>query len=130
MSRLSGRSILAALIAAAVAVTVGAALVYVGSPGEARRHRFDDRRVSDLNEIAGSVDRFWATYTRLPMSLEEGRTSSVPRDPESGEPYAYRVIDGRPEVYSVWRNGKDDGGVFERPAPGMDGPDMRQWGAE
>jgi hypothetical protein len=95
MSPLSGRSILGACIAAAVVVTVGAALVYVGSPGEARRRRFDDRRVSDLSEIADSLDRYWATYTRLPMSLEEGRTSSVPRDPDSGEPYAYRVIDGR-----------------------------------
>jgi hypothetical protein len=93
---MTGRSILGAFIAGAVAVAVGAALVYVGSPAEARRRRFDDRRVRDLTEIANSLDRYWTTNTHLPASLEEaaqGGVASVPRDPESAEPYAYRLID-------------------------------------
>ena len=93
---MSGRFILGAFIAGAVTVAVGAALVYVGSPAEARRRRFDDRRVRDLTEIADSLDRYWTTNRRLPPSLEEaaqGGVASVPRDPESAEPYAYRVID-------------------------------------
>jgi hypothetical protein len=93
---MSGRSMLGAFIAGAVAVAVGAALVYVGSPAEARRRRFDDRRVRDLTEIADSLDRYWTTNTHLPASLEEaaqGGVASVPHDPESAEPYAYRAID-------------------------------------
>lgn len=53
---------------------------------------------------------------------------AVPKDCYDRGPLKYRVKDGRPEVYSVWRDGKDDGGVFEKPAPGIDEPDMRLWG--
>jgi hypothetical protein len=98
MSPLSGRSAVGAFIVAAVVAAIGAAFVYVGSPGEARQRRFDDQRVSDLSEIVTSVDAYWRTNTRLPASLEEaarGGAASVPRDPEAGEPYAYRIVDDR-----------------------------------
>ncbi|MGE5833857.1 MAG: hypothetical protein ACM4AI_05220 [Acidobacteriota bacterium] len=98
MSPLSGRSVVGACIVAAVVAAIAAAFVYVGSPGEARQRRFDDQRVGDLTEIVTSLDAYWRTNTRLPMSLEEaarGGAASVPRDPESGEPYAYRIVDDR-----------------------------------
>jgi hypothetical protein len=98
MSALSGRSILVGFIVAAVCIAIGTAFVYVGSPGEARKSRFDERRVTDLNDIARNLDSYWRTNGRLPAALREaarGGNDSVPRDPESGEPYAYRAIDGR-----------------------------------
>ena len=98
MSALSGRVILGAILAAAALAVIGTAFIYVGSPGEARQRRFDDRRVEDLTEISTSLDRYWTTNTRLPASVEEaaqGGAASVPRDPESGEPYAYRALDDR-----------------------------------
>jgi hypothetical protein len=98
MSPLSGRSVVGAFIVAAVVAAIGAAFVYVGSPGEARQRRFDDQRVRDLTEIVTSLDAYWRTNTRLPASLEEaarGGAASVPRDPEAGGPYAYRIVDDR-----------------------------------
>jgi hypothetical protein len=117
---MTGRSILGACIAGAVAVAVGAALVYVGSPGEARRRRFDDRRVANLTEIANSLDRYWTTNTHLPTSLDEaalGGAASVPRDPESGEPYAYRIVDDRHyELCATFSRASDDvPAMTERP---------------
>jgi len=98
MNPLSGRFLVGAFIVAAVVAAIGVAFVYVGSPGEARQRRFDDRRVSDLGEIATSLDLYWRTNTRLPASLEDaaqGGRGSVPRDPESDRPYAYRIVDDR-----------------------------------
>lgn len=98
MSPLSGRPVVGAFIVAAVVAAIGVAFVYVGSPGEARQRRFDDRRVTDLTEIVTSLDVYWRTNARLPASLEEaarGGAASVPRDPESGEPYPYRIVDDR-----------------------------------
>lgn len=98
MSPLSGRTLLGAFIAVLAVVAIGVALRQVGSPAEARLRRLDERRVSDLDEIAGSLDRFWTASQRLPASLEEaarGGGASVPRDPETGEPYAYRAVDDR-----------------------------------
>lgn len=98
MSAISGRTVAGAVIVAAVLAAIAIALVYVGSPGEARQRRFDERRVGDLTEIVTSLDRYWAASTRLPASLEEaakGGAASVPRDPETGEPYGYRALDDR-----------------------------------
>lgn len=98
MSARSGRAILGAFLAAAAAAAIGAALVHVGSPGEARQQRMDDQRVTDLGQIAISLNSYWRTNTRLPAALGEaaqGGADSVPQDPESGEPYEYRALDSR-----------------------------------
>jgi hypothetical protein len=120
MSAPSGRSILGGFIVAAVCAAIGTAFVYVGSPGEARRRRFDERRVTDLNEIARNLDSYWRTNARLPAALGEavrGGTESVPCDPESGEPYAYRAIDGRHyEICATFAGASHEvPAMFERP---------------
>lgn len=98
MSALTGRAILGVFFATAAAAAIVAALVLVGSPGDARQQRLDEQRVTDLGQIAISVNSYWRTNTRLPAALEEaaqGGAVSVPRDPESGEPYEYRALDSR-----------------------------------
>ena len=98
MSPRSGRVVAGAFIVAAAVAAIGAALVYVGSPGEARQLRFDEERASDLAAIRISVNSYWRTNTRLPASLEEaaqGGAASVPRDPASDERYEYRALDDR-----------------------------------
>jgi hypothetical protein len=68
------------------------------------------------------------TYPATLSELVPALLPEVPKDCYDGAPLRYRVKDGRPELYSVWRDGKDDGGVFERPAPTVEAPDMRLWG--
>ena len=50
MSPRSGRVVAGAFIVAAAVAAIGAALVYVGSPGEARQLRFDEERASDPDQ--------------------------------------------------------------------------------
>lgn len=68
------------------------------------------------------------SYPEALTELVPAMLPAVPKDCYDGAALRYRVKEGRPEVYSVWRDGKDDGGVFEKPAPGIDEPDMRLWG--
>lgn len=98
MSALSGRAVLGGILVAAIGAAIAAGLVFVGSPGEARLQKIDQRRATDLGQIAASIDAYWNTNRRLPATLDEsarGGLGSVPRDPVTNEPYAYRVVDER-----------------------------------
>jgi hypothetical protein len=122
MSAISGRVVVGAFIVAAVVAAIGAALVYVGSPGEARQRRFDDERETDLGELAISVNSYWRANTRLPASLQEsaqGGPASVPRDPESDAPYEYRALgDRRYELCATFARPSDE-------PPGINEPPFR-----
>jgi hypothetical protein len=91
----AGRAAFAAAAALAVLGAVVAALIVLGSPGEQRARRLDDRRLDDLREIAGAVDLHWTREGRLVASVEEVRAELRPssdRDPETGEPYFYEPL--------------------------------------
>lgn len=93
-----------------VLLTVVWGFAVAGSPGTARLHLFDDRRVDDLRTIKDEigniclgVQRFASPDERrllrpLPATLEEVAESARERrpnlrDPETGEPYAYDALD-------------------------------------
>jgi hypothetical protein len=76
--------------------TIGAGFVVVGTPGEARKARFDDQRVSDLQTIQSQVIYYWQAKRALPSSLVEVNASAsyeaLPTtDSETGVPYEYRA---------------------------------------
>jgi hypothetical protein len=63
--------------------------------------------------VAIALELFHRRSGRYPASLEElapGLLPEVPRDRISGGPLRYRLVDGRPVVYSVGADGDDDGG--------------------
>jgi hypothetical protein len=64
-----------------------------------------------------AVRRYKLTHGSLPENLEvaarEAGLKAVPTDPYSGGPMHYKVIDGKPVVYSVGSDGKDDGGTVD-----------------
>ena len=91
----SGR-VLGGIVALAVLGAVGAGLWLIGSPGEARRFRLDERRIGDLRSIATGVDLHWSRTGALPASLEAVSpplTAAASADPSSGQRYEYRVVD-------------------------------------
>ena len=94
----AGRVIGAGVVVAALAAIAGG-LWLVGSPGQARRVRLDERRVADLQSIATNVDVYWSRQGTLPETLAAVSASSAgrptPVDPVSAQPYEYRVIDTR-----------------------------------
>jgi hypothetical protein len=96
-SRRVGLRLLAGCVIACVLVAFVAGLFIAGSPGQARAGRLDDERVNDLRSIASSVDEYWGHHGSPPPDLESlaeerGLRLRSIRDPQSGEPYEYRVL--------------------------------------
>ncbi len=73
--------------------------VAAGSPGHQRNLAFDEQRASHLSQLSSCVTNFTREFERLPESVEE--LSRQPsyfycanlRDPETNEPYEYRVVE-------------------------------------
>ena len=82
----------------AVAVAVVAGLVALGSPTGQRLERLDARRAQDLDAISHAIDRYEATYERLPATLDELQRGSDVQvaimDPVTREPYGYEAGEG------------------------------------
>jgi hypothetical protein len=80
----------------------------LGTPGQQRLIQFDERRISDLQQITFAIDSYWQQNKRLPESLEnlhDGRYYYVESisDPKTGDVYEYLVIDAeRYELCAVF----------------------------
>jgi len=90
-----------------VAAAVVAGLAIIGSPSEQRLMRLDERRVLDLRSLSFAVNRYRGQRQRLPERAEDvidGQlTTRLPLDPESQQPYDYRMIDaGHYEVCATF----------------------------
>jgi type II secretory pathway pseudopilin PulG len=104
---MSGKRALAIVVVIVVVAAVAAGIAIIGSPGEERTRRLDDRRIDDLRALSQSVEVYYARQQSLPASLDalasEPGLSTVPRDPVAGEPYAYRPVGGsRYELCAVF----------------------------
>ena len=91
----------------AVAGAVAAGLSIIGKPSEQRLVRLDERRVMDLRMLTNAVNRYRGQRQELPARAEDvvdGQiTTRLPLDPESRQPYDYRVIDaGHYEVCATF----------------------------
>lgn len=75
-----------------VAAIVGGFWI-VGSPATQRALRFDQERVSDLQNIQWQIVTYWQQKGALPTALTDLNDSisgtKVPNDPETGQPYEY-----------------------------------------
>jgi hypothetical protein len=99
-------------LAVAAAVVVGASIVagllIVGGPGEARLEKLDDARLDDLRAIDRAAEQAWTERGMLPPSLDS-LAAVAPLspdqliDPETSEPYEYRVLsDSTAEVCATF----------------------------
>ncbi len=108
--------LLGMVIAAVVVViaTLGYSIYLVGTPGQQRDVRLDERRVDDLRDISRNIDRYLELNNAMPESLEalKGPRYNVRsiEDPESGAPYGYRVIEGNAfELCAVFTTDSSEG---------------------
>jgi len=80
-----------------VAAAVATGLTIIGKPSEQRLMRLDERRVMDLQILAADVNRYRGQRQRLPERAEDvidaQITTRLALDPESQQPYDYRMID-------------------------------------
>lgn len=107
-STLGFRSILGGLVTLMVIIAVGTAVAGIlGGPYTPRQLRLDERRVNDLEQIRTAVQIYAQNQEpdALPSSLTalgqaQGWSHILGmRDPESGLPYEYRVLD--PKTFEV-----------------------------
>jgi hypothetical protein len=76
--------------------------------------------------VAVALERYRLAHGRFPEKLGEltpTYLAAIPRDLFDGNPLRYRLVDGKPVVYSIGIDGDDDGG---RPPAGAN-PDMLAW---
>ena len=81
-----------------VVATLGYSIYLVGTPGQQRAERLDERRVDDLRNISENIDIYFHLNEEMPQHL---RDLSGPRfhvrsieDPDTGLMYEYRVVEG------------------------------------
>ncbi len=67
-----------------------------GSPKEERAKRYDERRVSDLQNIQNEIIYYWQAKQKLPDLLADINDATrgvlVPTDPETSANYEYKII--------------------------------------
>lgn len=74
-------------------------MVLIKSPSEMKLVRMDERRIADLHRIGNLINRYYQNNKKLPEKLKQLAPSNehyLPLlDPETEEPYKYRVLDSR-----------------------------------
>ncbi len=91
-----GHILIGAFVGAAIWAIVTGFLI-IGSPMKQRQMRLDDKRLSHLRQIAFAIDSHWKKQGALPSALADlpNRRAATLVDPETGEPFTYRVIGKR-----------------------------------
>ena len=76
-----------------VLVTIVAGFFIVGTPWQARLYRYDEQKVSDLQNIQYQVVNYYQTKQKLPATLADLNDPlmgfQVPIDPQAGQAYEY-----------------------------------------
>lgn len=67
-----------------------------GTPWDSRGKKFDDTRLSDLNNIKYAIDTYYSTNHILPTSLNDLNSANSysthsNKDPETNQPYEYKT---------------------------------------
>lgn len=87
--------ILAWLTSAVVLISIIGGFFIVGSPATQRQRRFDDQRISNLQEIQNQIINYWQQKEALPGKLVDLNDSIsgfvTPVDPETNSAYEYNV---------------------------------------
>lgn len=87
--------LISSAVLAMALVTVVAGFFTIGTPGEIRKLRYDEQKVSDLQTIQYQVVNFYQQKGALPETLAQLDDPlsgfATPTDPQSGSAYAYRT---------------------------------------
>lgn len=98
---------------------IGAGFFIVGSPATARLMRYDDQKVSDLQNLQYQIVNYYQQKEVLPATLaalaDPLSGYSAPSDPQSGEPYRYEKTGNRSFTLC---------GTFNTPTPEARGRDI------
>jgi hypothetical protein len=77
-------------------LTIAAGFLIIGTPSQIRAYRFDDEKITDLQQIQSEIISYWQQKGVLPSSLGDINNSVngmvVPHDVQTNAPYEYRLI--------------------------------------
>lgn len=92
----SGNRAISWSLAGVVLVVVIAGFYLSGSPFEQRRVRFDEQRLSDLQQIQYQLTEYWIAKQALPATLVDVQSPLtgfvLPLDPNTHEAYGYEKV--------------------------------------
>jgi len=86
----SGFTLLEILVVIAIIAILSA--VIVSAFGSARSKTRDSRRISDIKQLKGAIDNYFATNFTYPASLSELQPAflvTLPKDPQTNASYTY-----------------------------------------
>lgn len=89
----SGRKIWAIIVGVIILVFIIIGFSVLGSPQTQRLLRYDNQKISDLQNIQWQVISYWQARGAVPESLAEIKAqqyASIPTDPQSKSDYEYR----------------------------------------
>ena len=90
-----GKAVLSYVGLAIIVVSIVFGFITVGSPTKQRNIRFDNQRISDLQNIQSNVVSSWQQKGKLPTKLDDLNDSlygvTIPKDPEDSSDYVYNV---------------------------------------
>lgn len=89
--------VLVAIATVLVIIFIAYGIVLTGTPGQQRAFQFDQRRISDLQQISYSINSYWENSGKLPASFEDLKTKQYSHiqsvtDPKTQVAYEYRVL--------------------------------------
>ena len=109
----------------------------VGSPSTQRDYRLDQQRMGDLQNIQWQIVNYWQQRQSFPKSLADLSDPIsnyiVPRDPETGEQYEYKLGEGYAFQLCATLNRESRGGITTMestkpvPARGEFGLENENW---
>lgn len=78
-----------------IVVSIASGFFIMGSPNQIRLYRFDDQKVSDLQNIQWQIVNYWQQKEKLPAALSELQDPIsgfvVPQDSQTGSAYEYKT---------------------------------------
>ncbi len=80
----------------------------IGSPRTQQLLRYDEQKVNDLQNINSYVQSYYSMKGSLPQNLSELAAGtgyqSIPNDPQTGNPYEYKLIGQSSKAYELCAN--------------------------
>ena len=120
MRQLFTSKVFVRIIIGVVVLAVGYGIFLSGSPQKQRAFQFDQRRISDLQNISSALNTYWKNNEKLPETFDDLKNQySYIRsvvDPVTQEPYEYNIRSETDyELCAVFELDSLDLGVARKP---------------
>lgn len=104
-----------------IAAAIVGGFFVIGSPMDARLVRFDEQRISDLQNIQSQIITYWQNNGKLPVKLADLESDisgfRIPADPETKAEYSYEIRSTEEFTLCATFNLPSPGGKSAVPAP-------------